>query len=240
MANRKKTLKAPPAATALAPSAAAEASFLPLPHEPPADCAHCPRLAAFRADNRKAFPDFFNAPVPGFGAPGGRLLIVGLAPGLKGANCTGRPFTGDFAGDLLYDTLLDFGFAKGRYEGRPDDGLQLLDCRIVNAVRCVPPQNKPTGAEARNCRPYLAAELTLKPGPSLVLALGAIAHTSVLAALGVRRAAHPFGHGSSHRLAEGLQLIDSYHCSRYNTNTGRLTVAMFRDIFLKIRASLAA
>jgi uracil-DNA glycosylase family 4 len=197
-------------------------------------------LADFRDANRRAFPDYFNAPVPGFGATGVALLIVGLAPGLKGANRTGRPFTGDYAGDLLYETLLDFGFAEGHYQARPDDGLELVNCRIVNAVRCVPPQNKPTGEEIKSCRPYLAAELNLTPRPRVVLALGAIAHGSILAALSLRKNGYPFGHGASYELPNGLQLVDSYHCSRYNTNTRRLTTAMFRDVFSAIQASLSA
>ena len=155
------------------------------------------------------------------------MLIVGLAPGLRGANRTGRPFTGDYAGGLLFETLRKFGLARGQYAGHAGDGLVLTGCRIVNAVRCVPPQNKPTGAEAAACRPFLAGELDALPCGSAVLALGRIAHDAVLAALGEKRAARPFAHGALHRLADGLLLADSYHCSRYNTNTGRLTTAMF-------------
>jgi len=216
--------------------------------EPPTDCMACPRLAEFRARNRAEFPAFHNAPVPSFGAADARLLIVGLAPGLKGANQTGRPFTGDYAGDLLYGTLLKFGFARGRYGGRADDGLRLVDCRIANAVRCVPPQNKPVGAEIGNCRAYLAPELTAAPAPRAILALGRIAHDSVLASLakkgrakegaGLKRTDFAFRHRAEHVLPGGLALFDSYHCSRYNTNTGRLTEAMFHQVFADIRRLL--
>lgn len=194
---------------------------------PLADCALCPRLAAFRADNRRAFPDWHNAPVPSFGAIDAELLVVGLAPGLRGANRTGRPFTGDFAGDLLYRTLLDFGFASGAYGADANDGFTLKNARITNAVRCVPPENKPTGAEAAACRPFLVAEMAAMPRLKAVLALGAIAHDAVLAAEGARKAAARFAHGARHALPSGRVLLDSYHCSRYNTNTGRLTEAMF-------------
>ncbi len=211
--------------------------------EPPADCGACPRLAGFRHDNRARHPAFFNAPVPSFGQADARLLIVGLAPGLKGANQTGRPFTGDYAGDLLYATLQRFALSEGRYAGRADDGLALRDCRITNAVRCVPPQNKPVGAEVRTCRAFLLPELTQAPAPRAVLALGKVAHDSVLAALGHRLAAYPFRHGVRHRLPggpgqSGLDFFDSYHCSRYNTNTGRLTEAMFHAVFADIVAAL--
>jgi uracil-DNA glycosylase family 4 len=215
-----------------APTAAAAA--------PPHDCARCPRLAAFRAQQRAAFPDWHNAPVPTFGDPHARLLIVGLAPGLRGANRTGRPFTGDYAGDLLYRTLAKFGFAEGRYEARPDDGLRLIDCRIANAVRCVPPANKPETAEIAACREYLVGEISASPRLEAILALGAIAHGSVLAGLGKRRSAFRFAHGAFHQLDGGLLLADSYHCSRYNTNTGRLTEAMFEDVFVELRRRLGA
>ena len=198
------------------------------------DCPLCPRLADFRAANRIAFPDFANAPVESFGAADAHLLIVGLAPGLKGANRTGRPFTGDFAGDLLYETLLKLGLARGRYERRPDDGLTLEGCAIVNAVRCVPPQNKPTPAEIGNCRPFLRAAIDALPNLRTVVALGRIAHESVLRTLGARLAAHPFAHGASHDLGT-LKLFDSYHCSRYNTNTGVLTPQMFDDVLRAAR-----
>lgn len=195
--------------------------------EPDPDCSFCPRLRAFRHHWRDAEPGWFNAPVPGFGPRGARVLIVGLAPGLRGANRTGRPFTGDYAGDLLFATLLKFGLARGRYGGHAEDGFALAGCRIVNAVRCVPPQNRPVGAEVAACRPFLADELEGLPEGGAVLALGRVAHDAVLAALGERRAARPFAHGALHRLACGHLLADSYHCSRYNTNTGRLTPAMF-------------
>ena len=204
------------------------------PAAPPADCLRCPRLAAFRAGNRARHPDFHNAPVLSFGPLDARLLVVGLAPGLKGANATGRPFTGDYAGDLLYATLAKFGFTRGDYGARTDDGLALADARITNAVRCVPPENKPMGAEIRACRRYLEAEIAAMPRLAVILALGTIAHNSVLAALGRRRSAHPFGHGVVHPLPGGPALVASYHCSRYNTNTGRLTTEMFEAVFAAI------
>jgi uracil-DNA glycosylase family 4 len=203
---------------------------------PPRDCAICPRLAAFRGANVLRYPDFANAPVESFGDSDARLLIVGLAPGLKGANRTGRPFTGDFAGDLLYATLGELGLAQGRYDRRADDGLALEDCAIVNAVRCVPPENKPTPAEIGNCRAYLRLALDALPRLAIIVALGRIAHESVLRALGLRLVAHPFAHGARHNLGEGRpKLFDSYHCSRYNTNTGVLTPAMFREVLLTAR-----
>jgi len=205
---------------------------------PPSDCPLCPRLAEFRATQRAAHPDWFNAPVPPFGTASAELLIVGLAPGLRGANRTGRPFTGDYAGDLLYATLRKFGFASGDYAGRSDDGLSLERVRVTNAVRCVPPQNKPETAEIAACRPFLAAELAALPGLRAILALGAIAHNAVLAAQGLRRAAYPFAHGSLHELPGGLLLADSYHCSRLNTNTGTLTTEMFEAVFTAIIARL--
>jgi len=198
--------------------------------EPAPDCALCPRLVAYRKDNQAAYPAFHNAPVPSFGDLDARLLIVGLAPGLKGANQTGRPFTGDYAGDLLYATLLKFGLAEGSYGAKADDGLRLKDCRITNAVRCVPPQNKVIGAETKACRPFLVSEIESMPNLTHVLALGAVAHSAVLATLGVKQSAAKFGHGAAHALP-GLILVDSYHCSRYNTNTGRLTTEMFEGVF---------
>jgi uracil-DNA glycosylase family 4 len=197
--------------------------------EPPHDCPLCPRLAAFRAENRLKFPDFWNAPVPGWGDSSANLVVVGLAPGLKGANRTGRPFTGDYAGDLLYATLLKFGLASGAFEARPDDSLELRNTRIVNAVRCVPPGNKPTPAEITICRQFLIGSIAQRP-PRAYLALGRIAHESLLTALGERKSKFPFGHGAEHALSEGATLFDSYHCSRYNTNTGVLTTAMFEDV----------
>ncbi|MEA2921013.1 MAG: uracil-DNA glycosylase [Bradyrhizobium sp.] len=175
--------------------------------------------------------------MPSFGDPRGRLLIVGLAPGLQGANRTGRPFTGDFAGDLLYATLIEFGFAAGVYQARPDDGLSLIDCRISNAVRCVPPQNKPLPAEINTCRQFLSATITTMPRLRAVVALGRVAHESTLKALGIRSSAAPFGHGAVHE-AGALKLYDSYHCSRYNTNTRVLTPEMFRSVFAKVRTDL--
>jgi uracil-DNA glycosylase family 4 len=194
--------------------------------EPPRDCGHCPRLAKFRADNRARYPDYFNAPVPSFGHPDARLLIVGLAPGLHGANRTGRPFTGDYAGDLLYATLLSQGLARGIYDARADDGFELVDCAITNAVRCVPPENKPLPAEIKTCRRFLAGQLAQMPKLKAVLTLGRIAHDSVLSALGIAKKAHPFAHSAQYDTGK-LTLIASYHCSRYNTNTGVLTQAMF-------------
>jgi uracil-DNA glycosylase family 4 len=206
---------------------------------PPADCQACPRLAAYRALNRKAYPDWSNAPVRSFGEANARLLIVGLAPGLRGANRTGRPFTGDYAGDLLYKTLGDFGFAKGLYDRRPDDGLALVDCAIVNAVRCVPPENKPNPQEIATCRRYLAQAIQLLPRLTAVVALGRIAHESALRAFGLPLRRFPFAHGAKHALGpDAPTLFDSYHCSRYNTNTGVLTEAMFREVFRAIRAEL--
>ncbi|MDB5594563.1 MAG: uracil-DNA glycosylase [Hyphomicrobiales bacterium] len=210
--------------------------------EPDRDCPFCPRLVTFRHEARAAHPDWHNAPVPSFGPSEARLLIVGLAPGLRGANCTGRPFTGDWAGDLLYETLLDMGFATGIYDERPDDGLTLVDCRITNAVRCVPPQNKPTPAEMATCRRFLTGTIASMPRLTALVALGRVAHESILRALGHRLAAAPFGHGASHVLpsphSAPLTLFDSYHCSRYNTNTGVLTTEMFRAVFAQVRASL--
>lgn len=198
---------------------------------PEKDCRLCSRLAEFRDKNRQSFPSYFNNPVPCFGPADASIAIVGLAPGLHGANQTGRPFTGDYAGDLLYSTLIKFGLAKGIYAERADDGLQLVNCRIINAVRCVPPENKPTGDEINQCQTFLKAELqALRPGLHVIIALGTIAHNSTLKALGVRPAACKFGHGHRHNV-NGLTVLDSYHCSRYNTNTGRLTETMFHDVF---------
>jgi uracil-DNA glycosylase family 4 len=201
--------------------------------KPGRDCPRCPRLVAFRSAWRKQERDWFNAPVPSFGPIDARLLIVGLAPGLRGANRTGRPFTGDYAGDLLYATLKEFGFAKGDYEARPDDGFTLIDCRITNAVRCVPPENKPLGEEIANCRGFLKATIAEMPNLAAILPLGRIAHDSTVAALGRRRSALPFGHGATHAV-DGIALFDSYHCSRYNTNTGVLTEEMFRKVFAAV------
>lgn len=210
----------------------------PAAGEPPETCSLCPRLALFRAESRAAEPHWHNAPVPSFGPPDARLLIVGLAPGLRGANRTGRPFTGDYAGELLYETLIDFGFARGRYLASPDDGLALADCMITNAVRCVPPENKPTTAEIATCRSFLGRRIAAMEQLAVVLALGRIAHDSTLAALGESRARNAFGHGRRHALGQGRALFDSFHCSRYNTNTGRLTREMFRAVFAAIRTEL--
>ena len=207
--------------------------------EPSRDCPRCARLAAFRQTWREREPAWFNAPVPSFGSREARLLIVGLAPGLQGANRTGRPFTGDYAGDLLYATLKEFGFARGDYAARRDDGLTLVDARISNAVRCVPPENKPTGAEIATCREFLIAEIADLPRLAAVVALGRIAHDSVVKALAVRNKDATFGHGARHAL-NTLTLFDSYHCSRYNTNTGVLTPDMFRAVFKAVREFLDA
>jgi uracil-DNA glycosylase len=205
------------------------------PLAPPHDCPLCPRLAAFRKDNRQQHPDWFNGPVPNFGPLTARLLIAGLAPGLQGANRTGRPFTGDWAGDLLYDTLLKLGLAKGKYEERADDTLELVDCRIANSVHCVPPQNKPLPAEIKTCRQFLSSELETLPNVKVILALGKIAHDSVCDALGARKALHPFRHGVSYERVGKYTLISSYHCSRYNTNTGVLTTEMFESVVAKAK-----
>jgi uracil-DNA glycosylase len=207
--------------------------------KPDRDCPFCPRLADFRSQARARQPDWFNAPVASFGDPNARLLIVGLAPGLQGANRTGRPFTGDYAGDLLYATLIEYGFASGVYQARPDDGLKLVDCRISNAVRCVPPQNKPLPIEINTCRQFLAATIATMPKLRAIVMLGRIAHESTVKALGIRNAAAPFAHGAVHE-AGSIGLYDSYHCSRYNTNTGVLTPKMFRDVFAKVRKDLDA
>ena len=214
------------------------------PCEPSPDCPICPRLSAFRHEARLEHPGWHNAPVPCFGPTSARLLIVGLAPGLRGANRTGRPFTGDFAGDLLYATLLSHGFAAGRFEARPDDGLELIDCRIANAVRCVPPQNKPLPAEINACRPFLISAMASMPNLAAIVALGKIAHDSVLRACGEKLAHAPFAHGARHETglagARDLTLFDSYHCSRYNTNTRVLTPAMFEQVFGSVREFLGA
>lgn len=206
--------------------------------DPPLDCALCPRLVAFRRENARLYPDFHNAPVESFGSPDARLLVVGMAPGLKGANRTGRPFTGDYAGDLLYATLMHFGFAAGHYDKRRDDGLELVDCRITNAVRCVPPQNKPVGAEVTTCRPFLTATIEEMASLKVILVLGSLAHGATLSAMGRRKSSAKFGHDTEHDLGDGRALVGSYHCSRYNTNTGRLTEAMFHDVFRRVRGLL--
>lgn len=203
------------------------------------DCPLCPRLKGFRDNSRRKEPAWFNAPVPSFGSAAARLLIVGLAPGLQGANRTGRPFTGDHAGILLYDTLAAFGFTRGSYEAHIGDGLELVDARITNAVRCVPPENKPTGGEITMCRQFLAATIAEMSRLSAIVVLGRIAHDSTVVALGQRPKAVPFGHGAAHSIG-ALTLFSSYHCSRYNTNTGVLTPEMFRAVFSNVRKHLDA
>lgn len=204
--------------------------------EAPRDCPLCPRLAAYRAANRAAEPGWFNGAVPSFGDAQAWLLVVGLAPGVTGANRTGRPFTGDYAGTLLYATLAGIGVTRGVFAGRPDDGLQLVGAMVTNAVRCVPPQNKPVGAEVNACRPFLAARIAALPRLNTIVTLGKIAHESTVRALGGRLADHPFGHGAVSRIGS-ITIHASYHCSRYNTNTGRLTPAMFEAVFAAAAAA---
>mgnify|MGYP001795122519 CR=1 FL=1 len=210
-----------------------------VPPEAPKNCPLCPRLVSFRETNQETYPDYFNGAVPSFAPKDGddavELLVIGLAPGLQGANKTGRPFTGDYAGDLLYSTLTHFGFANDKYDARPDDGFALQRTMITNAIRCVPPENKPTGAEANACRPFLVSRLSSLPKLKVMICLGKISHDNTLRALGLKLSAHPFGHGTEYAV-EGpngvpLTLLSSYHCSRYNTNTGRLTEEMFHDVF---------
>jgi uracil-DNA glycosylase len=208
------------------------------PPEAASNCPLCPRLVAFRADNRAAHPDWFNGAVPSFGPATARLLIVGLAPGLKGANRTGRPFLGDHAGELLYRSLLKAGFARGRHDPASPENLELIDCMISNAVRCVPPANKPKPEEIARCRQFLIGRIGALPKLRAILALGRIAHDSTLEALGLKRGAYPFVHGARRELPSGLVLFDSYHCSRQNTNTGRLTTAMFEAVLDSIAALL--
>ncbi|MDJ0932274.1 uracil-DNA glycosylase [Breoghania sp.] len=225
-------------------SASFETSFAAVPAtvtDPDRDCPRCPRLVEFRQLHRGREPEWFNAPVPSFlpcgGAKEARLLIVGLAPGLRGANKSGRPFTGDYAGDLLYETLDAYGFSRGTFKARPDDGLELVGAAITNAVRCVPPENKPTGPEVKACCPFLINTLASMTNLTAILVLGRVAHETVLTTLEKRRASYPFSHGRVHDLGH-YTLFNSYHCSRYNTNTGRLTPQMFRDVFDKIAAHL--
>jgi uracil-DNA glycosylase len=206
---------------------------------PERDCALCPRLKAFRDDWRGRKPDWFNAPVPAFGPVTARLLVVGLAPGLQGANRTGRPFTGDYAGDLLYATLARFGFSRGTYRADPNDGLELIDARIANAVSCVPPENKPLPAEINTCRQFLSANIGEMPNLAAIVTLGRIAHESAVVALGQKRSAVPFAHGAANDVGR-IRLFTSYHCSRYNTNTGVLTPAMFEAVFAVVRSHLDA
>lgn len=206
--------------------------------EPPRDCPICPRLTAYRAENRAAHPEWFNGPAPSFGDPDARLLVVGLAPGRMGANRTGRPFTGDYAGVLLYETLIAFGFARGRYAARPDDGLELVDCMITNAVRCAPPGNRPLPAEEAACRPYLAARIAALPRLRVLVTLGDVARRNVLRALGQRASSGAGGHAAE-TVVGPYVLINSYHCSRLNTNTGRLSEPMFHAVFERVRDLLA-
>ncbi|WP_417513215.1 uracil-DNA glycosylase [Minwuia sp.] len=206
-----------------------------MPVEPPPDCQLCPRLVGFRRDNQAAYPEFHNAPVPSFGPIDAGVLVVGLAPGLKGANQTGRPFTGDGAGDMLYPALIKAGFAQGSYGRSADDGLRLVGCRITNAVRCVPPQNRVTGAEAATCRPFLIAEIEAMANLRVLLALGRVAHEAILRTFGLRLADYPFAHDAMHDLPNGLIMADSFHCSRYNVNTGRLTEPMFSAVLQSVR-----
>ena len=214
--------------------------YVAQPGDAPRDCPLCPRLVDYRSQAQAQHPDWWNAPVPGFGDPDAWLAISGLAPGMQGANRTGRPFTGDWAGLLLFDTLAKFGFTTGTYDARNDEGLALTGAFIANAVRCVPPQNKPTPAEIHACRPFLVERLQTLPNLRVVIALGQIAHQSTVKALGGKLPKHPFGHGNVHRLHTGPILIDSYHCSRYNTNTGRLTTPMFEALFGRVKAYLDA
>ncbi|MEK7265629.1 MAG: uracil-DNA glycosylase [Pseudomonadota bacterium] len=206
--------------------------------EPQKSCALCPRLVGYREKNKISHPAYYNGPAPSFGGADARLLVVGLAPGLHGANRTGRPFTGDYAGDLLYKTLDKFGFSKGAYAADPGDGLTLTGAMISNAVRCAPPENKPTPLEIRTCRPFLLARIEALPRLAAIVCLGRVAHSSTLAALGVREKDAPFSHGAAHPIANGVTLFDSYHCSRYNTNTKRLTEEMFEQVFAAVRAHL--
>ena len=211
---------------------------MPHPIEPPSNCNLCPRLSDFRNEWRSREPSWFNGPVPTFGTLDARLLIVGLAPGLRGANRTGRPFTGDYAGELLYRTLIETGFAIGRFEARADDSLTLIDTAVSNAVRCVPPENKPTPAEVRTCRSFLAATIVAMSRLSAILTLGRTAHDSVVDALSMKRADHQFAHGAVHRRDGRPVVFDSYHCSRLNTNTGRLTEEMFVSVVEAVRTEI--
>jgi uracil-DNA glycosylase family 4 len=222
-----------------APTKSGRASTESATSRPARDCALCPRLKAFRDDWRGRKPDWFNSPVPAFGPVSARLLVVGLAPGLQGANRTGRPFTGDYAGDLLYATLSQFGFCRGIYRADPNDGLELVDARIANAVSCVPPENKPLPAEINTCRQFLSAVIAEMPMLAAIVTLGRIAHDSTVVTLGQRRSAVPFAHGAAADIGK-LRLFTSYHCSRYNTNTGVLTPAMFEAVFAAVRAHLDA
>ena len=205
--------------------------------EPNKNCSKCRRLYNFRKKNQSENPDWFNAPVPTFGELSSSLLIVGLAPGLQGANKTGRPFTGDYAGDLLYKTINKFNFSKGKYGGTTDDNLKLKDCTITNAVRCVPPQNKPISEEINNCNNFLKKTIEIHKNLKVIIALGLIAHKSIISAFNLKQKLYKFKHGNKHKI-NNLILIDSYHCSRYNTNTGRLNEEMFEKIFFEAKKEL--
>ena len=208
--------------------------------EPNQDCPLCPRLEEFRGDNRAKQPSWHNAPVASFGGEDAELLIVGLAPGLRGANRTGRPFTGDAAGALLYPTLQELGWASGHYSEDGRDRFRLVGCRITNAVRCAPPQNRPVGAEIGNCQKFLKSELSVMRSIRVIIALGTVAHNAILGALDVRKRLFPFKHGAFHQLPDAPVLVDSYHCSRYNVNTGRLTKEMFREVFAAVKTHISA
>lgn len=211
---------------------------------PSSQCPLCPRLAGFRDDNKVKYPEFFNGAVPAFGGMGAELLVVGLAPGLKGANATGRPFTGDYAGEILYTSLLAFGFAKGDYQRHAGDGMQLVNCRITNAVRCVPQENKPESIEIKQCNAFLRAEIDAMPHLKAILSLGGISHKAVLTATGHKQSAFAFAHGAVNRLERkgkpSILLFDSYHCSRYNINTNRLSQSMFDKVVQSIQAELGS
>lgn len=202
---------------------------------PDGNCTLCPRLVQFRLQNKQKFPTYHNGPVESFGSLGAQILVVGMAPGLNGANQTNRPFTNDYAGDVLYPALKNFGFATGDYQKRKDDGFELINVRVTNAVRCVPPQNKVCSDEAKTCGNFLSAEIKAMPNLKIILSLGVVSHNAVLRVLGLKQSAYKFAHGAIHNLGNGLTLIDSYHTSRYNINTGVLTYAMFDEIILKIK-----
>jgi uracil-DNA glycosylase family 4 len=204
-------------------------------YQPAYECSLCPRLCGFHAANRKTYPSFYNGPVPSFGAMDAKLLVVGLAPGLKGANATGRPFTGDYAGLVLYGALLKHGLAKGEYKERKDDGMELVNCRITNAVRCVPPENKPEPGEIKSCNHFLAAEIAAMPNLRAILSLGGVSHNAVLRALGLKASAAKFGHAAEFSPKPGLTLLSSYHTSRYNINTRNLTVEMFDAVMARAK-----
>jgi uracil-DNA glycosylase family 4 len=212
---------------------------VPSPAEPSRDCPLCPRLVAYRRENQDLYSDWFNGPAPSFGDRDARLLIVGLAPGRKGANRTGRPFTGDYAGTLLYDTLIKFGFATGKFEARPDDSLKLIGSAVTNAVRCAPPGNKPETSEENTCRPFLTNRIEAFPKLKAIVTLGDVSRRNVLKALGLKGSAGIPGHGSEFQ-AGPYRVFNSYHCSRLNTNTGRLTTPMFEDLFARVKAYIDA